>query len=116
MSAVPIDFPVPDTALHEALLEAKKRLGRLYGSRLAHLVLFGSHARGESHPESDVDLLAVLDEPVNVYQELKRIVPLENALMERYGWFFQIIPMSITRYRQDDAPLLQHIRVEGRTF
>jgi hypothetical protein len=45
----------------------------IYGSRLRHLFLFGSHARGEATPESDVDLLVVLEGPVQFYDEAKRI-------------------------------------------
>ncbi len=32
------------------------------------LVLFGSHARGDAHPESDVDLLVVLPQVTNKRQ------------------------------------------------
>src|SRR6266571_2296599 len=36
-------------------------LRALYGGRLRRVVLFGSWARGDAHPESDIDLLVVLD-------------------------------------------------------
>lgn len=32
-----------------------------FGARLSEYILFGSHARGESHEDSDVDLLVVID-------------------------------------------------------
>ena len=37
------------------------RVRTLFGSRLARLVLFGSHARGEATESSDIDLLTVVD-------------------------------------------------------
>jgi len=42
-----------------ALAELKHRLGRDFG--LVDLRLFGSKARGDSHSESDIDVLVVLE-------------------------------------------------------
>jgi predicted nucleotidyltransferase len=39
----------------------RDQLRALLGSRLRDLRLFGSHARGESGPESDIDLLVLVD-------------------------------------------------------
>jgi predicted nucleotidyltransferase len=59
--------------LRETLHRATEAVQDIYGSRLRHLFLFGSHARGEATPESDVDLLVVLEGPVQFYDEAKRI-------------------------------------------
>ena len=42
------------------LAEFKRHCQDCYGDRLVELVLFGSLARGDFHPTSDVDVLAVL--------------------------------------------------------
>jgi predicted nucleotidyltransferase len=39
---------------HDALREG-------FGQRLREFVLFGSHARGDAHEDSDVDMLVVVD-------------------------------------------------------
>ena len=46
---------------HAAVDEFAARVRSLFGERLVHLVLFGSHARGEATHDSDVDLLVVID-------------------------------------------------------
>lgn len=48
-------------ALEAALGDLKNRLVRRFGRRFRELRLFGSVARGEARPESDVDLLILLD-------------------------------------------------------
>ena len=39
--------------------EYKESLQNLYGDELVELILFGSYARGDARPDSDVDLLVV---------------------------------------------------------
>jgi predicted nucleotidyltransferase len=34
-----------------------------FGAQLVDAMLFGSRARGDAHPDSDVDVLAILDDP-----------------------------------------------------
>ncbi|CAN5796369.1 hypothetical protein BH23ACT8_BH23ACT8_04710 [soil metagenome] len=44
-----------------------------YGERLAEVLVFGSHARGDAGKESDLDLLVLLVGPVDPWEELRRI-------------------------------------------
>ncbi|MFN0014530.1 MAG: nucleotidyltransferase domain-containing protein [Saprospiraceae bacterium] len=45
----------------DAIAQAvKAELQRLYGDRLAKVILYGSYARGDFHEESDIDFLVVL--------------------------------------------------------
>ncbi len=45
-----------------AIAEFETRLHDALPGRVRSLILFGSKARGDAHPDSDVDLLVVLDE------------------------------------------------------
>lgn len=47
------------------LTEVKQHFEALYGSRLVQIVLFGSQARGDANPGSDIDILVVLKGPVD---------------------------------------------------
>jgi predicted nucleotidyltransferase len=49
-----------------AVVEFSARVRACFGSRLRHLVLFGSQARGEATEDSDVDLLVVIDNATSV--------------------------------------------------
>jgi predicted nucleotidyltransferase len=47
--------------VEKALNTLKVRIVDRFGPRLRRLVLFGSYARGEAGPDSDVDVLVVID-------------------------------------------------------
>jgi predicted nucleotidyltransferase len=108
-----METPVHHT-VSEALDELRDELRALYGDRLAHTVLFGSHARGEARPDSDVDVLVVLRGPISTYVEIKRLVPVAMGLWERYGLDVQLTPFSTERYADERHPLVMNVRREGR--
>lgn len=49
-------------AITPILEELKAGLEQLYGPKLRRPVLFGSYARGEAEPGSDIDVAVVLDD------------------------------------------------------
>jgi Nucleotidyltransferase domain len=53
---------------HAVARDVATDLRRLYGGRLSNVILFGSWARGDAHPESDIDLLGVLDHVDSVWE------------------------------------------------
>ena len=65
--------PTTPPHVRAALAEAKAHLQALYGDRLDHIVLYGSRARGDARPESDVDLLVVLRGAYQAYREIRHM-------------------------------------------
>lgn len=62
--------------VEEIITKSKAALKPYYGHRLEGLVWYGSLARGGGEPESDIDLLVLLKEPVDYMRELRSIVDL----------------------------------------
>ena len=57
------------------------------GENVVSIVLYGSVARGEAGPESDVDLLLVLEEASPIYRErLRPILPILRQLRLQSCW------------------------------
>lgn len=89
-------------------------LKELYGERLREVILFGSWARGDAHPESDIDLLLVLSGPVDPYEEIYRT---HEIIWRRSGEsdsIVTVVPVSEEDYRAAASPLLMNVRAEGR--
>lgn len=61
--------------LREAFLE-------VFGDNLISLILFGSWARGEQRPDSDIDILIVLEEVGDRYYIHKKIDAIEDMLFK----------------------------------
>lgn len=88
-------------------------LETLYGSQLKALILYGSCARGSATPDSDVDLLVVVDdalEPWSVRRSLDRI--LFDILLET-GRLVSAIVVSQSYYEGYRSPFLVHVQQEG---
>jgi predicted nucleotidyltransferase len=49
---------------NEILTKIKDCLRMLYSDRLQNVLLFGSEAQGESIPDSDIDIMVILNGPV----------------------------------------------------
>jgi uncharacterized protein len=99
--------------IRAVIAEARALLEREYGDRLAGVVLFGSYARGDAEPGSDVDLLVVLRGEVSAPAEVSRLsVPLA-ALSLRHDTVVSCAFVSETRYRNEQSPFLLNVRREG---
>jgi uncharacterized protein len=62
--------------LHRILREFRDGLERIYGSRLVRVVLFGSQARHDAEPDSDIDVMLVLQGAVDPHREIERLLML----------------------------------------
>ncbi len=77
-----------------ALDELKTALTKLYGRRLRGVYLYGSYARGEFRPESDVDVLVVLAGQVKPGPEITRMSPLVSRICLERDLLISILPVS----------------------
>jgi predicted nucleotidyltransferase len=95
------------------LVELRRRLKELYGDRLVKLVLFGSQARGDAAPDSDIDVLVVLRGSVEPYREIHRASPVTAAVSLEHDVVISCVYVSEERFNADRGPLLVNVRAEG---
>jgi len=89
-------------------------LRELYGARLRSVVLFGSWAREDAHPDSDIDLLVVLDRVDSVWEELRRMEPIVWRHSHANDAVVSATPVAEDDLRAGRWPLLRRAQAEGR--
>jgi predicted nucleotidyltransferase len=102
-----------DEKLRTILAELRRRFEALYGERLVQMVLFGSYARGDAAPGSDIDVLIVLRGPVNPGEEISRTGELTASLSLQYDVVISRIFISAEQFSGEQSPLLLNVRREG---
>jgi predicted nucleotidyltransferase len=102
-----------DEKLTLILTELRRRFEALYGERLIQMILFGSQARGDAEPGSDIDVLVVLKEPVRAGEEIDRAIDLVADLSLEHGEVISCAFVGEDRFKHRHEPLLCNIRREG---
>jgi hypothetical protein len=101
----------PDPRDIAAVVAAELR--DLYGERLVEVVLYGSQARDDAHPESDIDLAVILDDMTSSWEELRRM----DELLWRHslgsGWTIAATPIPRAVWSSAKRPLVRSARAGG---
>ena len=95
------------------LKELKAGLEVLYGDRLRGVYLFGSYAREEADPESDVDVLVVLDDFDRYGAEVERTSELGAMLSLKYGVSLSKVFVREQDWLKGETPFLLNVREEA---
>jgi predicted nucleotidyltransferase len=77
------------------------------------MLLFGSQARGDAEPGSDIDVLIVLQGPVNPGEEIVRTGALTAALSLQHNVVLSRVFVSAEQFSGEQSPLLLNVRREG---
>jgi len=97
----------------ELLKEIRRRLEAVHGERLRGVILYGSEARGDARPDSDIDVLVVLADPVELSADLARNLSALYPLSLELGRRISPLPASESQYDTYDCPLYRNVHREG---
>lgn len=93
--------------------ELKAGLQEIYGNRLKQVILFGSFARGEAQPDSDIDVAVVLDDFENSFEEIGRSSELGARVSLDRDVVAQFLFVRQRNLRDPDELVHHHILREG---
>jgi predicted nucleotidyltransferase len=93
--------------------QCKQALEKHYGSRFAGLLLYGSMARNQTDASSDIDLLVLLRQPFNYFQELRTIVDLLYPLQMESERLISAKPAFVDEFEEGGLQLYRNAKREG---
>ncbi len=101
--------------LEKMLNQVENELKKLLGEKLRRLILFGSYSRGDYNNESDIDVIALVDEsnPEEKFEE--QILDIMVDLSLEYDSILSIFMENDKHYEEEKSviPLLKNIDREG---
>jgi len=98
----------------QAVADFQERLHRALPGQVDRIILFGSKARGDAHPDSDIDLLVVLQDRTRAAVEA--VVEAQLGALDRTGVFVTPLIYSQQEAEEDQAlgtPFMQNVAEEG---
>ena len=104
---------IDSTVAKAALTELQAGLKKLYGSNSPLLLVYGSYARGEAHPHSDIDVLLIYSSDILPGEEIHRVSALLADLNLRYQVLVSVLPTSEKQYKDEKSGFWENIRQEG---
>jgi predicted nucleotidyltransferase len=93
--------------------QLKQEFTLIYQDRLSKLILFGSQARGEANPDSDIDILVVLKDEVNPVEEIIRNSYLISEICLEYDALINCFYLSESELRHENKLLIKNIKKDG---
>jgi predicted nucleotidyltransferase len=99
--------------LQEALREYREGLKAELGEQLECVILYGSHAREDTHEGSDIDVLCVLREPFDLGEMIRRTSELTARLSLQHDVALSRTFVTREDYENRQLPFMMNVRREG---
>jgi|YNPMSStandDraft_1061717.scaffolds.fasta_scaffold17216_6 predicted nucleotidyltransferase len=97
----------------KAVDELIEKLKETYGENLVKVILYGSKARGDQTDDSDIDILVVLGDYVDIKKERFKIYDIVWSVCYIYDLLISVIIKNKSDYEKFDTGLLKNIKNEG---
>jgi predicted nucleotidyltransferase len=97
----------------QLLHRIKELLEAAYGDRLQGVILYGSEARGEAEPDSDLDFLAILEGPFDYGEELWKIIHVLYPLQLEVLRPLDVMPVERKVFEAGEYAVYRNAQAEG---
>ncbi len=105
--------PIPPEKLEKILKVLRSELEKLLGDQLEAIYLYGSQARGEALPDSDIDVLIVIRGDFSYFEMIEKTSWITADLSLQNDVVISCVFVSKEDYEKRRTPLLINIRREG---
>ena len=99
--------------LHIILQQLRDGLSSILGSQMVAAYLYGSQARGDAYPDSDIDILVVLKDNFNYFDMIEKTGELVANLSLDHDTVISLAFAPKESYDFRRTPFLLNVRQEG---
>lgn len=99
--------------IRQITAEFKEKLSQIYQNKLSAVILFGSQARGDAEEFSDIDILVVLKNEVDFFEELKKCSDIIYELSLKFDTVVSCLFEQDEKFNTKDISLYRNIKREG---
>jgi len=99
--------------IRKILRKLKKELIQIYGDQIHSILLYGSRARGDERPDSDIDILIVLKDDFNYSEMLDLSSDLTASLSLENDAVISRAFVSREQFEHRQTPFLMNVRREA---
>jgi len=101
--------------MNRIINKCKQLLKDHYGTQFQGLILYGSMARNQSDPASDIDLLVLLTGPFDYFEELRKITDLLYTLQLESQQLLSVKPVAVDEFERGGIQLYRNAKSDGVT-
>lgn len=99
--------------LAEILTSLRSALVGLLGDHLAAVYLYGSQARGDAQPDSDIDILIVLQDEFSYFEMANQVSYVTSSLSLQHDVVISCAFVTRDELERLHTPFLANVRREG---
>jgi predicted nucleotidyltransferase len=107
------ETPMASEKLADILSSLRTGMEDLLGDQLVAVYLYGSHARGDAQPDSDIDVLVVLNGEFDYFNIVERTGKLAVELSLENDTVISMVFISKEKFTHKMSPFLMNVREEG---
>jgi predicted nucleotidyltransferase len=100
-------------SISDVVKKSKAALENYYGSQLKGVVLYGSVARNQADPTSDIDLLVLLNKPFDYFAELRQVIDVLYPIQLESERLISAKPVQPDEFERGTIQLYRNAKREG---
>lgn len=102
-----------DERIVPLLHQVKNYLAAQYGDKVRKVILYGSHARGTAAPDSDIDLLVLVDKEVSPWKVRDSLSDLLLDILLETDQLVSVQVLPEDFFQNHNYPFILNVKREG---